>query len=141
GGPAVRRPGDPALRHHVRQNQPGNDARGCQRRHQLQQGKALNLRFALHVAFLALARRDSRSLPSPTTSNAQTTSAAILAVPLMSPPSWLVMNTSVTSIPPAIQPSSAAPNVTTIGNRSMSLSTRVLPQMMMGTLTSRPKIG
>ncbi|CFN83542.1 Uncharacterised protein [Bordetella pertussis] len=47
---------------------------------------------------------------------------------------------SVMSMPPAIQPSRPAPRVTTSGKRSISLSTSVLPQTMMGTLTHSPKI-
>ena len=43
-------------------------------------------------------------------------------------------------MPPAIHPSSMPPMVMTMGKRSISRMTIWLPQMMMGTLTSRPKI-
>ena len=45
---------------------------------------------------------------------------------------------SVTIMPPAIQPSSMPPSVMMMGKRSISRMISWLPQMMMGTLTSRP---
>ena len=47
---------------------------------------------------------------------------------------------SLTAIVPAIQPSSIAPRVMIVGNRSISLITNWLPQTMMGMLTRMPKI-
>ena len=47
---------------------------------------------------------------------------------------------SVQIMIPAIQPNNMAPNVMTIGKLSMIFRTSWLPQTMMGTLITRPKI-
>src|SRR5690606_24443316 len=83
-------------------------------------------------ALTAAARlRCANQRPTSTISKAPTISAASFKVPEGSP-NRSTITISVTSIPPAIQPSSAAPKVTTLGKRSISFSTRVLPQTMMG---------
>ena len=53
---------------------------------------------------------------------------------------WSATAGSVISMPPAIHPNSMPPMVMTMGKRSIRRMTIWLPQMMMGTLTSRPKI-
>ena len=92
----------------------------------------------LHQAPLLFCRRALR-VPISSTSRAPPTSAMYLICGCQAL-TWSATAGSVISMPPAIHPNSMPPMVMTMGKRSIRRMTIWLPQMMMGTLTSRPKI-